>query len=218
MEWYVIWIVPRPFSGRKACISFGAATILPRPMTEPRSVDPKTQDIEALFEEAYADYSDAIYRHCHFRVFDREKGKELMQETYMRVWTYLSEGKKIDNIRAFLYRIANNLIIDYVRKKKEVSLDDLQEKGMDPGYDGTQEMQRRVDESTIMNSLGELDKSYRDVVVMRYIDGLTPAEIAEIVGQSANTVSVRLHRGLKQLRTHLQRRDRGGFTIADPNL
>jgi len=160
--------------------------------------------VEQLFEKAYTDYSNAIFRHCYFRVFDRERGKDLMQETFMRTWTYLCDDKTVDNMRAFLYRIANNLIIDYIRKKKESSLDALQEKGFEPGYDAVAEMQRNVDESTIIANLGHLEKEYRDALVMRYIDGLTPAEIAEILGESANTISVRLHRGLKQLKVHLQ--------------
>ncbi|MDB4978060.1 MAG: polymerase sigma factor, sigma-70 family [Candidatus Peribacteria bacterium] len=171
------------------------------------------ESIEKQFEEAYEKYSDAIFRHCYFRVFDREQGKELMQEAFMRAWTYLADGKTVDNMRAFLYRIANNLIIDYVRKKKEISLDDLQMKGIDPGYDATAEMQRRVDESSIMANLVYLEKDYREALVMRYIDGLSPAEIAQVLGESANTISVRLHRGLKQLRSHLNKGDTGSTHI-----
>jgi RNA polymerase sigma-70 factor (ECF subfamily) len=165
----------------------------------------RQQQIEDIFEKAYQDYSDAIFRHCYFRVFDREQGKEIMQEAFMRAWTYLADGKTVDNMRAFLYRIANNLIIDYVRKKKEVSLDDLQMQGFDPAFDAVSDMQRKVDESTILANLGFLEKDYRDALVMRYIDGLSPAEIADIVGESPNTISVRLHRGLKQLRSHLHK-------------
>ncbi len=168
--------------------------------------DQQQHIIEEMFEVAYRDYSDAIFRHCYFRVFDRELGKELMQETFMRSWKYLAEGKKVDNMRAFLYRIANNLIIDYVRKKKEVSLDDLQAKGLDPSYDAIPEMQRKVDESAIIASLSHLEPDYREVLIMRYVDGLNPADIAEITGESANTISVRIHRGLKQLRSFLQKK------------
>lgn len=157
------------------------------------------------FQKAYEAYSDAIFRHCYFRVFDRERGKDTMQETFVRAWNYMSEGKKVDNMRAFLYRIANNLIVDDIRKKKEVSLDEMQEKGWDPGYDGLPEMQRKVEEGKVFDTLKRVPKDYREVIVMRYVDGLTPAEIAGILGESANTVSVRLHRGLKQLHSFLSK-------------
>lgn len=128
-----------------------------------------------------------------------------MQETFVRAWGYIQQGKTIDNMRAFLYRIANNLIVDEIRKKKEVSLDDLQEKGWDPGYDATPEMHRKVEEGKIFALLKNLPPDYREVIIMRYVDGLSPAEIAVILGESANTVSVRLHRGIKQLHSLLSK-------------
>jgi RNA polymerase sigma-70 factor (ECF subfamily) len=163
--------------------------------------------MEEEFEKAYNDYADAIFRHCYFRIFDRERGKELMQESFMRAWNFLSEGKKIDNMRAFLYRVANNLIVDEIRKKKEMSLDALQKGGWDPGYDETPDMQKRVEQGKIMATLKQMDKDYRDVLIMRYIDGLPPADIAGILGESANTISVRLHRGIKQLRSYMNKSD-----------
>ena len=47
--------------------------------------------------------------------------------------------------------------------------------------------------------LHKVQKDYREVLIMRYIDGLTPADIAAILGESPNAISVRLHRGIKQL-------------------
>ncbi len=108
-------------------------------------------------------------------------------------------------MRAFLYRVANNLIVDEVRKKKELSLDGLQEKGWDPGYDQTDDMQKKIEQRRIFETLLLLDEDYRDVIVMRYIDGLPPADIASVLGESPNTVSVRLHRGIKQLRSYMNK-------------
>ena len=79
------------------------------------------------FLTAYDKYADAIYRHCFFRVFSKEKAEELTQETFMRTWQYLEDGKEVLNLRAFLYRVANNLIIDHSRKKKEERLDNFHE-------------------------------------------------------------------------------------------
>ena len=121
----------------------------------------------------------------------------------MRAWNFLCEGKKIDNMRAFLYRVANNLIIDDVRKKKETSLDVMQAAGWDPGYDQTPDMQKRIEQGKILTTLKRMDRDYREVLIMRYIDGLPPSDIANILGESANTISVRLHRGIKQLRSFL---------------
>ena len=158
-----------------------------------------------LLTDAYDQYADAIFRHCYFRVFNRERGKELMQETFLRTWQYMSGGKTVDNMRAFLYRIANNLIIDESRKKKEVSLETLQEEGWDPaGEDGNKTVQSKLQEREILETLTQLDAPYREVFILRHIDGLKPADIADVLGESANTVSVRLHRAVDQLKKFLK--------------
>ena len=82
----------------------------------------KNTEIMEAFTKAYDELSDAIFRHCWFRIGDRERAKDLMQETFTKSWQYISRGEKVDNLKAFLYRVANNLIIDEYRKKKELSL------------------------------------------------------------------------------------------------
>lgn len=151
------------------------------------------------FLKAYDDLSDAIFRHCYFRVYDRDRAQELMQDTFMKTWEYLSRGKEVENLRAFLYRVANNLVIDSTRKKKESSLDALQENGFEPvshatGSDVIAEAARFVE------LLHKIEPKYRVPVRMRFLDDLSPKEIALALGESENVVSVRIHRGVAQLR------------------
>lgn len=162
-----------------------------------------TTSLDEEFLKAYEQYADAIFRHCYYRVFDRERGKDLMQEVFMRAWEYIARGEKVRNMRAFLYRIANNLIVDESRRKKEASLDKMQEEGFDPGKDETGHWQNRIEHGRVVHSLMRLDDHYRDVLVMRYVNDLSPSEIAEVTGESANTISVRIYRGLKHLRSIL---------------
>ena len=157
--------------------------------------------MEEQFLKAYDDYADAIFRHCYFRVFSRERARELMQETFTRTWEYAIKGKAIENIRAFLYRVANNLIIDESRKKKEISLDALQEKGFSPSQpQGYKRIENVLEGKYAIEKLMMLDQKYRKAVLMRYVDDLMPKEIAEILGESENVISVRIHRGMEQLR------------------
>ncbi len=157
----------------------------------------------AKFPEAYAEYKDAIFRHCYFRVFDRELAKDVLQETFVKTWEYLAAGNDIDNTRAFLYRVATNLIINGTRKKKESSLDALQEQGFDPGEEDDMSKRDYIQEQRVLDLLSKVEEPYRNAVTLRYIEGYSPAEIAELTGESPNAVSVRIHRGLKQLHAHL---------------
>ena len=158
------------------------------------------ENLEKEFLAAYDEYSDALFRHCMIRVRDRDVAKDIVQETFSRTWLYLSEGKKVEYIRAFLYRVANNLIVDGARKKKSSSLDALME---DDGFEVRDESIRdfadvpAAREAVAM--LKSLDEIYRTAITMRFIDEMSPREIAQTLGVSENVVSVRIHRGIERL-------------------
>ena len=160
-------------------------------------------DIETKFLEAYEDYSDAIFRHCYFRLSDRAKAQSVMQETFLRAWEYLESGKEVKNLRALLYKIANNLIIDRYRAKKTLSVEALIDEGFTFGVDDRDKLQDHIAGKEILAVLQELDGLYREAMVLRYVDDLSVQEISEVLGESENAISVRLHRGLKKLKALL---------------
>src|SRR3989338_11058452 len=157
------------------------------------------------FTKAYDDLSDAIFRHCWFRIGDRERAKDLMQDTFTKSWQYISQGTQVKNLRPFLYKVANNLIIDEYRKKKELSLDGLMAQGFEPGFDEKKTTEQGIDVKFAIGVINQLDEKYREVILMRYVDELSPKEIAEVIGDSDNNISVRIHRGIKQLKEILEK-------------
>ncbi len=159
-----------------------------------------TEIIQKEFLKAYEDNSDAMFRQCFFKVHDRELAKDMLQETFVRTWDYLSKGKTILNMRAFLYKTLNNLIIDHYRKKKAISLDALSEDGFDPVAVEGIDANDRMEGERAMKLLEELPDPYREAVFMRFVSGLELHEIAEITGEPLNTVSVHVHRGINKLR------------------
>lgn len=166
------------------------------------STDPYQQ-----FEESYAEWADPIFRHCLARTSDRDQAKDLTQEAFVRLWGYLRGGEVVRSAKSLLYRIANNLIVDYYRKHKAIpgsTFEDhnpLDELGNDP----TEHWHNRQEVGQLLKSLDRLAPQYRQVVTMRFVDELSPGEIAEILNETENAVSVRLHRGLKQLRALLNK-------------
>ncbi len=154
--------------------------------------------IKNKFLESYDAHSDAIFRYCFFQTSNREVALDLSQDTFIKVWEYLAGGKQVDNIRAFLYTVARNLIIDYRRKKKSVSLDKMMDEGFDVSHSEQEHLENRIDGSNLVERLEDLEEKYRDVLTMRYIDDLSIKEIAEITGESENNISVRIHRGLEK--------------------
>lgn len=156
--------------------------------------------LEQEFLKTYEREADAIYRYCYFRLYEKEKASDFMQEAFTKTWQYLSEGHEVKNIRAFVYKTANNLIIDFIRKKKEASLDAMEEGGFEPGIRMNEMSDNYLDAKTAVEKLKLIEKEYREVVYMRYVENITPREIAEILGESVNIISVRIHRGIKKLK------------------
>ena len=153
---------------------------------------------EDKFIKAFDAYADGIFRYCFFRVFNRELAKDLVQDTFMRAWEYASKGNKIENLKAFLYKIAHNLVVDESRKAKEYSLDAL----ISQGFDAPSE--------EVLAVVSLLEEEYRDAVQMRHVEGFSPKEIAQITGESENVISVRIHRGLAKLRTLMSNQKKDG--------
>ena len=157
------------------------------------------------FTKVYAKESDALFRFCVLRVSDRERALDLTQETFTRLWQSMVDGKSPKNPRAFLYVVARNLIIDWYRKVKSVSLESLYDEEMNRPYDMADEklfneIEINSDAKRALNMINNLEAQYREVLFLRYVADLPPKDIAEILGLNVNLVSVRITRGVKNLR------------------
>jgi len=165
--------------------------------------------LEQQFKDAFERHSDELFRHCSMRLSDRERALELTQETFMRAWEYARKGgEEIREWRPFLYRTLRNLIIDEYRKQKNVSLEKMVQDSETGDIetlmpaDETNTLEAAMDRFDGKRALGmlqNLPELYREVLTLRYVESLSPKEIASILEESENVVSVRIHRGLKKL-------------------
>ena len=152
------------------------------------------------FTETYNEYSDVIFRYCLYKISDREKALDFVQETFVRTWQYIQKGNDVENMKTFLYTTAKHIIIDEYRKKKAISLDTLTENGQEPYVEMEEKLYASIDAKRVMEHVLELPKNYSSVIIMRYISDLSVQEIAKVLGESENVVSVRIHRGLSKLK------------------
>ncbi len=170
------------------------------------------EDLKNKFDEAYTTHADPIFRFCFFKLNDRELARDMMQETFMKAWTTASkEGSNIESMKALLYKIAGNLVIDEYRRRgrrgQEPSLDVLHEEGFDPSFDDTSSLLDIIDGKEAIRLISQVREPYGEAVFMRYVQDLTLPEIANITGETENTISVRVHRGiaiLKKIFNHEQ--------------
>jgi RNA polymerase sigma-70 factor, ECF subfamily len=158
------------------------------------------------FLELYNRESDAIFRFCLLRTSDSEKAVDLTQDTFMRFWDVVNrDDEPITYERAFLFKIARNLIIDWYRKKKSLSLDSIleSEDGINDSLlidKDTTNLEMSGEARFVLEKISELEPMYQQVVYMRFVEDMKPKEISEILGESVNVVSVRITRGIEKLR------------------
>lgn len=157
------------------------------------------RDKEA-FGQCYDFYAPKLYRHAFYRLSSRELAEDIVSDVFIKTWEFLTDpAQKIDNLRAFLYRVANNLIIDYYRGKgrQPILIDEKMEAELGDHGRGAEKLNKDAEVKEILKSLEKLPEETRELLIWRYIDGLKIGEIAALTGKTRNAVYVAIHRALK---------------------
>jgi len=151
---------------------------------------------------AHRDHNKALNSYAFFKVHDKSVGEDLVQDTFTKTWSYLVRGGKIIMMRAFLYNILNNLIIDEYRKEKRKteSLDTLIENGFEPKDEESERLINFLDGKNAVGFIARLPETYKKVIHMRFIQSMSLKEISLITGQKKNAIAVQIHRGLEKLK------------------
>lgn len=152
-------------------------------------------------------YFDMIYRYAFRFVHSTAAAEDIVQETFIKVWKYNSSYTEGVMVKPWLFRIAHNTAIDYIRKKKLISFSELQiEEDIEFADDATnilEESIAREANEKLTAALETLPARYREVLVLRAEEQLTFEEIAEILEKPANTVKSLYRRGLILLKESL---------------
>lgn len=167
---------------------------------------------EDAFEAVFDEHADALFRHAYFRVSSREKARDITQDTFIRAWDALQKnGEAIHSWKPFLFRILNNLIIDEYRRKKTVSLDEMEESREEVGgivpdelmIGGLMEEVERADTrfntELLSKALQTLPEHDRNLIVSRFMEQESIASLSEKFSITTDAVYVRIHRALKKL-------------------
>ncbi len=166
----------------------------------------KGHDKEA-FIKVYDESVNDIYRFVYFKIGSKEEANDLTSMIFLKTWNHIQTNSLEDSktLRALLYKIARNTIIDHYREsghKLSSSLDD--ENNKIEIIDDTQSPQERLDQEAnlelIKAKLPLLKEEYREVIIMKFINDLSLEEISDISGKSRGNVRVLLHRSLNALR------------------
>ena len=168
-------------------------------------------------DELYRDYKDRIEGFIRRMVRDTALAQDLTQETFIRAQKGLKDFRGEASISTWLFRIANNLCLDHLRKEKGKGmmvdffeyLDNLDYGAEESGKSEESDQQVHLLEQREMSEcvqefVDRLPETYRSVMVLYYLEGFSIEEIAGILGTSSVSIRVRLHRGREELKTLLE--------------
>jgi RNA polymerase sigma-70 factor (ECF subfamily) len=169
-------------------------------------------DLDAL-AALLARYQNRLYRYLLRLVREPATAEDLFQQTWLRVAEKIRQYDAKRNFEAWLFSVARNLAIDYLRRIKPESLDESSPSGVPlhreprsaapPVLDGLVMQERNT---RLGAALAELPVFYRDVLTLRFEEEMKLEEIAEVLGTPLSTVKTRLRRSLEGLRRTLETR------------
>ena len=176
---------------------------------KPPSPDPG--DLMAVVDH----YQGALLRYVGRMLRSSNEVEDIVQETFVRL--HLQTSKKgntsIKNLKTWLFKTAQNLTIDAFRRgaRRVKVLESASESALLTKEQAAKELDvmgeviRQEARQVALRELGQLDEQYRQVVLLKIIQGMTLREVAEVVGISVSLTNYRLNKGLEELSQRLKR-------------
>jgi RNA polymerase sigma-70 factor (ECF subfamily) len=170
---------------------------------EARIIDQAIQGDKQAFGQLYEIYADRIFRYLSFRACSLVVAEDLMSEVFLKAWDALPRfgSKKNDNhFNAWLYKIAHNALVDHHRTTRhEVSLERIGD--IASGVEKPELTVEKHEESVkLIRLMKMLDEISRNILINRFVAGLSHRETAEMLGLSENHVRVLQFRAIKKMR------------------
>jgi len=158
-------------------------------------------DFEA-FGELYNIYLYRIYRYVFYQVKDRMTAEDITEEVFVKAWKAIESCRgRETTFSAWIYRIAHNHIINTFRDNRKyapVELDDIAE----PGATGF-EPETALEQQELQTLLADLPSNQRQVIILKFIEGLDTKKVGELLGKSEGAVRILQMRALTALRQKL---------------
>jgi RNA polymerase sigma-70 factor (ECF subfamily) len=162
---------------------------------------------DAAFATLVARYGPRLYRMAYRVLGDSFEAWDICQEAFVRAFTSLERFDERLSFYTWLYRIAMNLTIDNLRRKRVRRSVDMGEpdRFASPGPPPEQILQEAERAQRVQEVLGRLPEKYRVVIVLRDMEGFTPREIAKIIKIPSSLVRWRLHHARTLFKEHWTR-------------
>jgi RNA polymerase sigma-70 factor (ECF subfamily) len=171
-------------------------------------------DRQALFESLMRTSHKRAYTLAYRLTGNAAEAEDLVQESFVRAFRFFHRYDDGLPFTSWLYRIMTNAHIDQVRRKGKIRTTSLEQAGSDglsnweiadASSSADREMMQGAVSEDVQNALGGMTAEFRTAVLLADVEGMAYEEIAEVMNTSVGTVRSRIHRGRKQIKSHLMK-------------
>lgn len=161
------------------------------------------------FAVLYDRYFERVYRYVWYRVRDEQETEDITSEVFFRTLRAMPRYEPRQPFLAWVYRIARNAVIDRARAQRpRLSFEDaLAHPGVDRVVDPDAEILATDRRARLRSAIAKLTPEQQEVVVLRFIEGLSTDEVGQVMGKRAGTVRGLQFRALQSLRKYITAED-----------
>lgn len=163
-------------------------------------------DAEA-FGDLYVRHLDEIYRYVFYRVGNERRAEDLTEQVFLKAWEAMEEYEPRGHpFSSWLYRIAHNAVVDHYRSRRDEEPLDKVAFSLADGSVGPEEtVIKNREVAGLLQALKRLSEEKQELIVLRFVEGLSHARVAQILDKSEGACRVMQHRALASLNEMLQR-------------
>jgi len=161
------------------------------------------RDQEA-FAQLYEGYFDKIYRYAVLRIGNETEAEDVTQQVFLNALQSISSFRwKGVPFSAWLFRIAHNQVVDYLRKKTRQATESLDESLVISKSDPQLVVEQRLDTEQLILATKRLTKAQQEVIALRFVSELSTAQVAKVMGKSQGAIKALQHSAIVALRKAL---------------
>ena len=158
------------------------------------------------FTQLYESHFDKIYRYVVLRIGNKTEAEDVTQQVFLKALQSIRSFKwKGIPFSAWLFRIAHNLVVDYLRKVKKVVITPLDESSVKSDSNPQLLVEQRLDIEQLISATKRLTRAQREVISLRFAGELSVTESAKAMGKSEGAVKALQHSAIVALRKALLR-------------
>ncbi|MEO0270315.1 MAG: sigma-70 family RNA polymerase sigma factor [candidate division WOR-3 bacterium] len=156
---------------------------------------------EKEFEIIYKKFSKDVYSYLLFLSLSREEAEDILQDVFIKFWKLFDRLKNLENIKAYLLKMARNRLIDLKRKEKKLKFVELNEEIFDFKCEDPVDKIKKIE--FVKKILENLEEEEREIIILRFYENLKFKEISEILSINENTLRVKYLRILEKIRKYV---------------